>query len=161
MFGLKKKLKLVTPFAGTVTGVEDVPDPVFGEKMLGDGFAVVPGEQAGVVDVVAPVDGKLVQVFDTAHAFAMKASTGDVELLVHIGLDTVELGGEGLTALAKPGDEVKAGQPIIRADFPAIRAAGKELVTPVVFTKGKQIDSFDITRGEVSADAVVCTATLS
>lgn len=160
MFGRKKKLELIAPFAGEVTGVDQVPDPVFGQKMLGDGFAVTPPENAETIEVLAPADGTLVQVFDTAHAFAMKTS-GGIELLIHIGLDTVELKGQGMEALASAGDEVKRGQPVIRVDCPQIRAAGKQLVTPVVFTNGKQIASMNTTTGEAKSDQVVCTATLA
>lgn len=134
----KKKVELLAPFDGEIVAMEQVPDQVFSEKMLGDGFAVRPSESTSSVDVVAPCAGKLVKVFGTKHAFAMVSDDG-LEVLVHIGLDTVELAGEGFEALAATGDQVEAGQPVIRMDVAAVRAAGKDPVTPVVCTKKAQV----------------------
>ena len=98
VFGFgKKKVELRAPFAGELVALVDVPDQLFSEKMLGDGFAIRPAKDVEVVEVVAPCAGKLSRVFNTKHAFAMVSDEG-LEILVHIGLETVELAGEGLVA---------------------------------------------------------------
>lgn len=155
MFGLgKKKETLLAPFAGAVVGVDQVPDPVFSQKMLGDGFAVVPAADAGTVDVVAPCAGRLAKVFNTGHAFALVSDQG-LEVLVHIGLETVEMKGEGFEALAATGDHVDAGQPVIRADVAAIRADGRDPITPVVCTKAKQVAKLVVSDGDAGPAATV------
>lgn len=160
MFGRgKKKVELIVPFAGTVVGVEEVPDPVFAQKMLGDGFAVTP-ESEGTYEVVAPVSGKLTKVFSTGHAFAIVSDQG-LEVLVHIGLDTVELKGEGFEILAQTGEQVEAGQAVIRVDGQSVRAAERNLITPVVFTKRDQIADLDVQQGAADTGSVVARATLA
>lgn len=161
MFGFgKKKDELLAPFAGQVVAIDQVPDPVFAQKMLGDGFAIIPDEQAASIEVVAPVAGKLVQVFGTKHAFAIVASSG-LELLVHIGLDTVELAGAGFEVLAEVGSEVAAGQPIIRVDLGALREAGRNPITPVVCTDLDQVAELTLVSDQVAAGAKACVVTLA
>lgn len=161
MFGFgKKKVTLSVPFAGEVIGVTEVPDPVFSQGMLGEGFAVIPAQDATTVEVCAPVSGRLVKVFRTLHAFGMVSDEG-VEVLVHIGLETVEMGGKGFEALAADGDRVEAGQPVIRVDVAAIRASGRDPITPVVFSKRKQVKDTSVTTGSASAGAQVCTGVIA
>lgn len=160
MFGLgKKKIDLHPVFAGEVVSFDEVPDPVFQDRMLGEGYAVVPGE-VDTLDVLAPADGTVSKTFKTLHAFAIKAPEG-LDILVHIGLGTVELGGKGFTELVAEGDSVKAGDPIIRVDAASVRAAGKNLITPVVFTKKTQVDSVDITEGRGVPSDVCCKVKLA
>ena len=110
MFGfLKKELKLIAPIDGNTIALSNVPDPVFSQKMAGDGTAI---DSTGDI-VVAPCDGELTLIFKTNHAFAMSLDNG-IELLVHIGIDTVSLNGEGFERLIEPGQTVKAGTPIIK-----------------------------------------------
>lgn len=157
LFGFgKKKVQLAAPFPGQVVSIDDVPDPVFAGRMLGDGFAVVPGDDVAVLEVSAPCAGKLAKVFKTGHAFALVSDEG-LEVLVHIGLETVELKGEGFEALAATGDHVDAGQPIIRVDLAAVRASGRNPITPVVCTKAKQVEKLEVS---TSGDAT-CTVTLN
>jgi len=162
LFGMgKKKVNLVAPFAGRIVTVDEVPDPVFAQHMLGDGYAVIPAEGQTTVDVVAPVSGQLINIFGTRHAFAIIAD-GGLEVLVHIGLDTVELRGAGFEALAEAGSRVIAGQPIVRMDVAKVRESGRDPITPVVFTKAAQVDHVKVTTGEVSdSQATVCTVTLA
>lgn len=146
VFGLgksKKKVNLLAPFKGQQVGVEEVPDPVFAQKMVGDGFAVKPDESATSVEVCAPCAGKLAKVFKTHHAFALVSDEG-LEVLVHIGLETVELKGAGFEGLAETGEHVEAGQPIVRVDLAAVRASGRNPITPVVCTKLKQIEKLEL-----------------
>lgn len=130
MFGFfKKDLKFVAPVDGTTIDLSQVPDEVFAGKMAGDGVAIdVTGDT-----VVAPADGELSLIFKTNHAFAMTLSNG-VELLVHIGVDTVSLNGEGFERLIEPGVKVKAGTPIIKINREFILSKGLSLATPVLIT---------------------------
>ncbi|QWW19919.1 PTS glucose transporter subunit IIA [Schaalia sp. 19OD2882] len=161
MFGFgKKKLTVSVPFSGEVVAVRDVPDPVFAQGMLGEGFAVIPAADATTVEVCAPVSGRLVKVFRTLHAFGMVSDEG-VELLVHIGLETVEMGGKGFEALASDGDQLEAGQPVIRVDVAAVRESGRDPITPVVFSKRKQIKDVSVTTGRAEAGAKVCTGVIA
>ncbi|MDD6770394.1 MAG: PTS glucose transporter subunit IIA [Inconstantimicrobium porci] len=130
MFGFfKKESKFVAPIDGKVMNLSDVPDPVFAEKMAGDGVAI---DTTGDT-IVAPCDGELTLVFKTNHAFAMTLSNG-VELLVHIGIDTVSLNGEGFERLQEQGTTVKAGTPIIKINRDIITGKGLSLITPVLVT---------------------------
>ena len=112
MLGLfsKKAMILGAPAAGQLLDITQVNDPFFASKNLGDGVAVIPQSQT----VCAPCDGRLVMVFETRHAFGIRS--GEVELLVHIGIDTVQMQGQGFTALKKVNDRVRRGEPIIRFD---------------------------------------------
>lgn len=130
MFGfLKKDSKLVAPVDGKVINLSEVPDPVFAEKMAGDGVAI---DTTGDT-IVAPCDGELTLIFNTNHAFAMTLSNG-VELLVHVGIDTVSLEGKGFERLAEQGTKVKAGTPILKIDREFIKEKGLSLITPVLVT---------------------------
>lgn len=143
------------PFAGDVVELSQVPDASFAQGMVGEGFAVMP-DAVDAFDVCAPVDGTITMVFKTRHAFGMKTADG-LDLLIHIGIDTVELKGEGFTALAKKGDTVTAGTPIIAVEAQKLRERGVNLITPVVCPTAQQVAGVDIAReghvlpGEVAA----------
>jgi len=122
-------LKFVAPAKGKTLPLADVPDPVFAQKMVGDGLAIMLEDDV----VVAPADGELTLVFNTKHAFAMTLDNG-IELLVHIGLETVKLKGEGFEQLAQAGTKVKVGTPIIKVDREFIKSKGISLITPVLIT---------------------------
>ena len=147
-----ERLTVVSPLAGKIIPVEEVADGVFSEKMVGDGFAVEPEAD----EVLAPADGEITLVFDTKHAFTMRTAQG-VDLLVHMGIDTIRLNGEPFTLSIKQGDVVKAGQPIGTMNRAAILAAGYRTVTPVVVGNLADLGGFELTRtGEVKAgDAVM------
>ena len=121
------RLEVLAPFSGRVAPLDDVPDPVFSERMVGDGLAVDPVEGIGV----SPVTGKLTIFHSACHAFAVQA-TDEVSVLVHVGLDTVQMKGQGFTRLAEVGDEVTAGQEIVRFDIAGIQAAGHSPLSPVI-----------------------------
>lgn len=120
---------LVAAVSGKAIPLSEVPDPVFAEKLAGDGMAII---AEGDV-VVAPADGNLTLVFKTKHAFAITLDNG-LELLVHIGLETVSLNGEGFEQLVEQGTRVKAGTPIIKIDREFIKSKGLSLATPVLIT---------------------------
>lgn len=116
-----------SPLSGRVVGLAGVPDPVFAEAMVGPGTAVDP--ERGPGEATAPVTGKLVKLHP--HAFVVVDSAGH-GVLVHLGIDTVQMKGEGFTLLATEGDEVRAGQPLVRWDPAAVEASGRSPLSPVV-----------------------------
>ena len=136
--------ELMSPADGEIVSLEKVPDPVFAEKTLGDGFAVVLSGN----EIYSPADGEITVLFPTKHAFAVTTTSG-LELLVHIGIDTVELNGEGFTAHVKQGDKVKKGDKIITIDKEAIKAKGKNPITPVIVTNMDSIEKIDVKLGEI------------
>jgi PTS system glucose-specific IIA component len=121
------EIHVLAPIDGMVVELEKVPDQVFAQKMVGDGVAIDP---TGAL-AVAPVAGDLVKLFPGGHAFGIATKEG-VELIVHIGLDTVELNGEGFENIAKEGQKVKVGTPIVRFDRTTIERTGKVILSPVV-----------------------------
>ena len=137
MFGFfkAKKLTIVSPVDGDVVRLEEVPDQVFSEKMAGDGIAITPRSNT----FVAPVAGVVSKIFSTNHAYSIRATNG-LEVLVHIGLDTVALKGEGFKRLVEEGTEVSIGQPIISADLEFIKEQGKETITPIVLNYEKTMN---------------------
>lgn len=124
-----KEVKIVAPVSGKTIDLSKVPDAVFSERLAGDGIAIEP---TGDV-IVAPCDGELTLVFKTLHAFGLTLENG-IELLVHIGIDTVSLNGEGFKQLAEAGTKVKAGTPIIEINRAVILDKGYSLITPVLIT---------------------------
>jgi len=133
VFGLfkSKKIEIHAPTSGRVIDLSQVPDEVFSGRMAGDGVAIEPTN--GIF--CSPIDGNISKIFPTKHAFIIK--NGDLEVIVHIGIDTVELKGNGFTALKTTGDKVKAGEPIIEADLEFISQNGKSTITPIVINKSK------------------------
>jgi len=121
------EIVVLAPLDGTVVELESVPDEVFAQKMAGDGVAIDPSGQVAV----APVAGELVKLFPGGHAFGISTSDG-FELIVHIGLDTVELKGDGFENIATEGQLVQAGTPIVRFDRATIERKGKVMLSPVV-----------------------------
>ncbi|MBB5335255.1 PTS glucose transporter subunit IIA [Pectinatus brassicae] len=130
MFGLfkKKLLEVSVPVQGEVIDIDKVQDEVFSSKMMGDGFAVEPQSDC----VTAPCDGKIVLLSKTKHAIAIENQ--GVQLLIHIGLDTVELGGVGFTSYVEQGAQIKKGERLISFDKDYIVEKGKKLTTIVVIT---------------------------
>jgi len=142
LFGKKVQSKeqvIMAPLSGTLRQLEEVPDPVFAGKMVGDGIAIEPSE--GIV--VAPFDGEIVQLFPTKHAIGLRNASG-LEVLIHIGLETVTLQGEGFEAFVKQGDQVKMGDKLITFDMTIINDKASSTITPVVLTNGDAVKSFDI-----------------
>ena len=141
---------------GQVIELEKVQDPVFSQKMMGDGFAVEPANG----QIVSPVAGKVTSVFPTKHALGLVTESG-LEVLVHIGLDTVSLEGKPFTVKVEEGQTVAAGDLLVEADLDAIREAGRATTTVVVFTNGAAIQSVTLTQtGQLPADAVVAKVEL-
>ena len=142
-FGSKTNAEaIVAPLTGEVKNIEEVPDPVFAGRMMGDGVAIDPTE--GVV--VSPVDGEIVQLFHTKHAIGIKAKNG-TEILIHVGLETVKMEGEGFEAHVAEGQAVKKGDKLISFDLELIREKAKSTITPIVITNTDAAESIDTTIG--------------
>jgi len=133
-------LTLNAPVSGRVLSLEDVNDPTFSEHILGDGFAIVP--EKGYI--VAPADAVIASVPHTKHAISMTTDSG-VELLIHVGIDTVELDGKYFNIPVSLGDHVNSGDVLIEADIESIKNAGYDIVTPVIVTNMEQYTSLSAT----------------
>ena len=141
---------------GEVIALEQVKDPVFSQKMMGDGFAVEPANG----NIVSPVSGTVSSVFPTKHALGLVTEAG-LEVLVHIGLDTVSLEGKPFTVHVAEGQKVAAGDLLVTADLDAIREAGRETSTIVVFTNADAIQSVKLEQtGSLAANTVVAKVEL-
>lgn len=125
--GKNKEVMVGSPVKGKAVPVSQVNDPTFAEEILGKGIAIMPEDGK----ICAPAAGEINMVFDTLHAFSMTTKEG-VELLVHIGLETVGLKGKGFTAHAKAGDKVEKGDLVITADLEVIKAEGLDTIIPVI-----------------------------
>lgn len=141
----KEKIKTIhAPLSGKIIPLEDVPDPVFSQKMMGEGVAIQPHEGK----VLSPVDGEVIQVIKTKHAIGLQTTDG-VEVLIHIGLETVDLKGEGFNVHVATGDKVKVGQSLMEFDLEFIRKHAKSIITPVVITNSNEINqSFTVTNDQ-------------
>jgi glucose-specific phosphotransferase system IIA component len=139
--------RILAPISGEAVPLSEVPDEVFATGVAGQGVAIVP---SGSGEAVAPVSGTLVKLFEGGHAFGIETADG-IEMIVHIGLDTVEMEGGGFEKLAAEEDEVEAGQPIVRFDLEAIRSAGYDPVTPVVVTNPDEHPVSGQATGQISA----------
>jgi glucose-specific phosphotransferase system IIA component len=136
--------KILAVADGEVLPLSRVPDEVFASGMLGEGFAVQP--TAGTI--YSPVNGTIGSVTETKHAYTVRSSDG-LDILVHIGVDTVKLCGEGFISLVEEGDEVKAGDIIARADLDIIKKHGCPVVIPVIVSNFEEMKSFEVKTGAV------------
>ena len=132
-------LQILAPFNGWCCALDEVPDPVFAECMLGDGLAIDP--TSGVL--VAPCAGEIVTLPASAHAVSIRAARG-IDVLIHIGIDSVQLGGRGFDARVRPGDMIRAGDELIRFDLDIAARGAKSLMTPILVTP---MDGLTISRG--------------
>ena len=149
------KKGIFAPISGTLLPISEVPDPVFSQKMMGDGFAIEPTEGK----VYSPVTGKVLNVFPTKHAVALESNEGH-EILIHFGMDTVTLKGEGFTRIAHEGQSVKRGDTVIEFDLATLESKAKSVLTPVVISNMDEISSIEKKSGEVIAgESVVLSLT--
>ncbi|MCC8024134.1 MAG: PTS glucose transporter subunit IIA [Clostridium sp.] len=160
MFGVLKKMfkgeneierRITAPVTGKAVSMQDVADPTFSQEILGKGTAVVPSEGR----VVAPCDGQVTMVFDTKHAVSLQTEYG-AELIIHIGLDTVQLKGQYFKAHVSAGHKVKQGDLLVEFDIDKIKEAGYDVTTPVIvcntpeFPKLESICGMDVKAGETA-----------
>ena len=134
IFKKKEPLILYAPVTGTSIALENVPDPVFAEKMMGDGIAFIPESDT----ICAPCDGKVTMIANTLHAIGITAENG-AEILIHIGLDTVNLNGKGFTSLVNVGDKIKLGTQLVKIDMAFMKEHEMVLTTPMVVTNTNEL----------------------
>lgn len=132
----EKAVSVVAPLNGEVRSLEQVPDPMFAQKIIGDGVAIQPTEGM----LVAPVKGKVVHVASTLHAIGLVTDEG-LEILCHIGIDTVKMDGQGFNAYVKAGDTVNPGDNLISFDIQLIEQAGYPTITPIIITNGDKVET--------------------
>lgn len=145
-------IQLLSPVSGTIVALSDVQDPVFSEKMMGDGIAIQPTDEW----FVSPCDGEITALFPTYHAIGITTPEG-LEVLIHIGLDTVELNGKGFKAVIKEGANVKAGDRLVKIDHKKITKLGKNILTPIIITNMDMVTSFSSAVGSTRAGDVLLT----
>lgn len=139
-------IRILSPVTGQAVKLDDVPDPVFSGKILGDGAAVIPSEGK----ILSPVNGEVVSVAETLHAYGLRTEDG-LELLIHVGLDTVQLKGECFHVHVKEGDRVSAGDLLAEVDLDALKEKGLNPVTPVLVCDGLQNRTLNTAEGEMKA----------
>lgn len=148
---IEKKL-VFSPIKGKVVPLKEVPDETFSSEILGKGVAIVPEEGK----VFAPFDGEVMSVFDTLHAYGLRSDDG-VEVLIHIGLETVRLEGKGFTSYVKQGDKISRGDLLVEMDLDFIQKEGYEIVTPIVFSNSDQMETMEYTKNsEVTNMDILC-----
>lgn len=131
IFNLFKKSKeqLLAPLSGKLVKLENVPDPVFSEKIIGEGIAIDPTTE----ELLAPTNGEVINVTPTKHAIGIRTEKG-TEVLIHVGLETVSMNGEGFTVHVQAGDQISTGQPLMTFDLELIRTHANSVITPIVIT---------------------------
>lgn len=141
LFKKTRKREIIAPMSGELVSLEKVPDPVFAEKMMGEGVAIIPTDGK----VVAPINGKVIQIPKSNHAIGLEAEDG-TELLIHIGLETVGLKGKGFQPLVSVNDQVKIGDPLLDVDLSYIERHVESTITPVIITNSNESDkTYNIT----------------
>lgn len=143
---MSSTLAIKAPLSGILVPLDQVPDPVFSQKMVGDGIAIDPTSEV----LLAPCGGEVVQMHPAGHAVTLRSPEG-VEVLLHIGIDTVKLKGEGFEPRVKVGDSVKAGQELIKFSADVLAQKAKSLISMLVFTNEERISSYSFKSGKVSA----------
>lgn len=142
----KQKIKITAPVSGKLIPIEEVPDPVFSDKVLGDGVAVIPDEGK----IYSPADGVVSTVAETKHAYGFHTDD-DIDVLVHFGLETVSLSGEGFISHVKEGDRVKAGDLVAEVDLELLKSKGINTITPVLICAGNDGKVMECASGNVKA----------
>lgn len=143
-------IDIVAPLSGEIVNIEDVPDVVFAEKIVGDGIAIKPAGNK----IVAPVDGTIGKIFETNHAFSIESDSG-IELFVHFGIDTVELKGEGFKRIAEEGQRVQKGDLVLEFDLALLEEKAKSTLTPVVISNMDEIKEMTKMTGPVTVGETV------
>jgi sugar PTS system EIIA component len=133
-----KTIELKAYATGSIMKLEDIPDPVFAEKMMGDGIAIVPAEG----NISSPVNGVIMHVFPTKHAISIKTANG-AEILLHIGLETVSMNGEGFTVHVTEGKKVKVGDALVTVDLDMVKKRAKNTVIPIIIVNTKEMLKID------------------
>ncbi len=144
LFNRKRNIEIVAPMTGEIVEIDKVPDEVFSGKMVGDGVAIRPSK--GIV--VAPCHGKIIQVFPTNHAIGILTTEG-IEILIHVGLDTVNLKGNGFKSFVSGGDKIKKGDKLLEFDLEYIIKNAKSVISPIIITNMEVVHSLSTNKGNV------------
>jgi sugar PTS system EIIA component len=131
-------MKLKSPLTGKLVSMSDVKDPVFSQKMMGDGFAIIPSAN----EVVSPVDAVIEVLYPTGHAIGLRTEDG-IEILIHLGIDTVKSKSNSFKLLKQVGDTVKAGDSIIQMNLKQLLKEGYDMTTPIVFLSGQKLKELE------------------
>lgn len=145
-FKIKDKGFIVSPQTGRITTVREIPDEVFSERILGDGIAVIPQENI----IVSPVNGEIMQLADAGHVYCIKSDDG-LNILIHVGVDTIGMKGRGFKYFVRAGQKVKAGEPIGEADINLIEQSGYSTYTAVLITNMDAIENMEYVLGDAQA----------
>lgn len=140
----KKKVSILAPISGEIVPLENIPDEVFSSKMVGDGIGIRPTD--GII--VAPMDGVIAQLFPTLHAILIQSKDG-IEMLIHIGIDTVNLKGQGFESFVSKGDNVHLGDKLLKVDLDYINSKAKSLISPIIITNYGDYEGLDKMVGPV------------
>lgn len=152
-----EELEIFAPLNGKIVALEDVPDPVFSQKMMGEGIAIMPTDGK----VYAPVDSKVIHVIHSKHAIGLLAKDGS-EILIHVGLETVNLKGEGFTLHVEQDQEVKKGDLLIEFDLAYVKEHADSTITPIVITNSQGSDKeFVLTNEEKAVQSETVLITIS
>lgn len=135
----QKEFEVLSPIAGDVIALEEVKDETFAQGILGKGIAVIPEDGK----VVAPFDGKVMTIFPTKHAIGLEDESGQIQVLIHIGMDTVELNGEGFTSFVEEGSNIKKGDTLITFEMDKIKEKGYDITTPVIIPNSEEFTQFE------------------
>ncbi|SHH89144.1 PTS sugar transporter subunit IIA [Sporanaerobacter acetigenes] len=146
-FKRDKNIEILSPATGKIVPIEEVPDDTFSKKIAGDGLAI----ELTDGKIVAPFDGEITSVYNANHCLVVRSESG-LELLIHIGIDTVKLKGEGFKRYVELNDKVKSGDLLLEADLNLLKSKGKSILTPVVITNRRNIESIEKMDGEVEKD---------
>ena len=150
LMGKDNGIVVESPVSGRLVSIKEVNDPTFSEEILGKGAAVIPSGNR----ICSPVDGTVTTMFPTGHAAAVTGDNG-IEVLIHVGLDTVKLNGEHFTIHASDGQKVKKGDLLMEADIEKIKEAGYDVITPVIicnsddFSEVRMEESGDVEQGDI------------
>ncbi|HHV74962.1 MAG TPA: PTS glucose transporter subunit IIA [Thermoanaerobacterium sp.] len=141
-----RRLLIKAPVDGEIVDIVEVPDEVFAQKLVGDGVAVNPKSDI----FVSPVDGVITTVFPTKHAIGIKTIEG-IEIMIHVGVDTVKLNGEGFTTFINEGDKVKVGDKLLQINKLILESKAKSLISPIIITNIERIKEMNKIIGSVTA----------
>ncbi|MEG6567988.1 PTS glucose transporter subunit IIA [Thermoanaerobacterium saccharolyticum] len=141
-----KRLLIKAPVDGEIVDIVEVPDEVFSQKLVGDGVAINPKSDI----FVSPVDGVITTVFPTKHAIGIKTIEG-IEIMIHVGVDTVKLNGEGFTTFINEGDKVKVGDKLLQINKLILESKAKSLISPIIITNIERIKELNKIVGAVTA----------
>ncbi|WP_391117640.1 PTS glucose transporter subunit IIA [Psychrobacillus sp. L3] len=150
----KHKLQIYAPITGEILSLDQVPDPVFSQKMMGEGVAIMP--KGGSVH--SPIDGTVILLSGTKHAIALRSNDG-TEILIHIGLETVSLKGQGFTVFVNEGERVSIGQLLIEVDWDYIREHASNVITPIVITNSDEREvQYEVVKECIIGETLLMTA---